>query len=1214
MSSIVHGSPVPDCMPPKLTRFIKVCFFVFTAALLLSANTYAQKITITGRNLSLEKIFREVEKQTGYSFLVSKETLKKSKSVNLKVKNASLEDVLDQCLSEQHLTWEIKNKVIVITPEQPAAMAQPVMVESVPSNPGRIFSGRVIDERKRPVVGATIRADVAADRLQMSFTDEKGVFILSEVELPVVKAQITSVNIEPWNGELNIDEQQRTIVVKSKVYQLSDVKVIVNTGYQKLDKERATGSFGKPDMEIVAKRTGSMDIMQKLDGLVPGLTLAVGSDYDVETQNGNGNGVKTRRSVIRGKGSIQLNSDPLYVINGMIVNDFSTLNPDDIENITVLKDAAAAAIYGARAANGVIVLTTKSGKNNQRLTVNYSGFINFQGKPDYNYIPVMNSQQFIATSKELFNPEQFPWNTLYDQTIPPHDQLLYDHYRGLISDAQYNKGMDSLASINNRQQILDVLVRPAFTTNHTVSVSGGNNVYSFYGSLAYTMSQDNMPGNKDNSYKINLTQNLQPNRNIKISVNASLINNVQSSKNSIASGPNVVPYLLPKDASGKNVAMPFLSGWSDSLRLDYQARSRINMDYIPLDEVDYAHSERNTIFINLTANANIRIWKGLSFDGTYGYVKSPGVNNYFLDNRAFMQRRELLGFTVAPTVNSTPQYLVPITGGTFGNGHNDQRNWTVRNQLVYTAAPREGRDHLMVQVGQEAQEQFNFSTTSTFLGYDEKLGTYGLVDYATLAQGVTGTVSGYGYLQRPYSINQTLSRFTSKFALASYTFNDKYSVDGSWRQDHSNLFGSDVSSQNKPIWSFGAKWQLAKENFFQPITWVDNLSIRTTYGITGNSPYVGSASRNDILNAISQANSGGIAGDALGIASTANTKLAWEHTATINIGIDYSLLKGRISGGIDLYSKTTTDMLGNVYLNPFAGYKTSIGNLGKYSNKGIELNLTSRNIQGNGLNWSTTFIFSYNKNKLQDFEALSAYSNTGDYKIQSFYYIGYPAGPVFAYTWGGLDNMGDPQIKLNDKTITKDPYYQAKNEDIKYMGTTNPVFNGGLSNTFRYKGISLSVNMIYNMGNVMRRDVNNFSSDRPGSYASGFSFGNLSSYFLDRWKKPGDEATTNVPAYVANPNEDYSRRNMMYYYRADINVVSASYLKIRDLTLNYELPAAWLKPLKIQQLSVYGQATNFMVWRANDLGIDPEYHDMRQGYRSIPPFRHSYSLGVNLTL
>jgi len=1087
-------------------------------------------------------------------------------------------------------------------------------MQAVPSNPGRVLNGRVIDEHKNPGIGATIRADVAADLVQMSFTDEDGGFFLSEVDLPVVKVQITSVNMEPWTGELKLDGQQHTIVVKSKIYQLTDVKVIVNTGYQQLDKERATGSFGKPDMEIVAKRTGTMDIMQRLDGLVPGLTLAVGSDYDVETQNGNGNGVKTRRSVIRGKGSIQLNSDPLYVINGMIVNDFSTLNPDDIENITVLKDAAAAAIYGARAANGVIVLTTKSGKNNQRLTVNYSGFINFQGKPDYSYIPVMNSQQFIATSKELFNPEQFPWNTLYDKTIPPHDQLLYDHYRGLISDAQYNKGMDSLASINNRQQILDVLVRPAFTTNHTVSVSGGNNVYSFYGSLAYTMSQDNMPGNKDNSYKINLTQHLQPNRNIKISVNASLINNVQSSKNSIASGPNVVPYLLPKDASGKNVAMPFMSGWSDSLRLDYQARSRINMDYVPLDEVDYAHSERNTIFINLTANANIKLWKGLSFDGTYGYVKSPGVNNYFLDNRAFMQRRELLGFTIAPTVNSTPQYLVPITGGTFGNGHNDQRNWTVRNQLVYTAEPREGRDHLMVQVGQEAQEQFNFSTTSTFLGYDEKLGTYGLVDYATLTQGVTGAVSGYGYLQRPYSINQTLSRFTSKFALASYTFNDKYSVDGSWRQDHSNLFGSDVSSQNKPIWSFGAKWQLAKENFFKPITWVDDLSIRTTYGITGNSPYVGSASRNDILNAISQANSGGIAGDALGIVSTANTKLAWEHTATINIGIDYSLLKGKISGGIDLYSKTTTDMLGNVYLNPFTGYKTSIGNLGKYSNKGIELNLTSQNIQGDGLNWSTTFIFSYNKNKLQDFEALSAYSNTGDYKIQSFYYIGYPAGPVFAYTWGGLDNMGDPQIKLSDKSITKDPYYQAKNEDIKYMGTTNPVFNGGLSNTFRYKGISLSVNMIYNMGNVMRRDVNNFTSDRPGSYASGFSFGNLSSYFLDRWKKPGDEAITNVPSYVANPNEDYSRRNMMYYYRADINVVSASYLKIRDLTLNYELPAAWLKPLKIQQLSIYGQATNFMVWRANDLGIDPEYHDMRQGYRSTPPFRHSYSLGVNLTL
>ncbi|SEW44961.1 TonB-linked outer membrane protein, SusC/RagA family [Chitinophaga arvensicola] len=1191
---------------------MKTYAFVFTVALLLSANLYAQKINITGRNLSLEKIFREVEKQTDYSFLVGKETLKKSKPVNLNLKNASLAQVLDQCLTDQQLTWEIKNKVIVVTPVPTSAPAQPATMQAVPSDPDNIMWGRVIDEHNIPVIGASVRASIGADRIQMSFTDEKGDFILSEVDMPSVQLQITSVNIEPWTGELKKQPQPQVIHVKSKVYQLTDVKVVLNTGYQKLDKERATGSFGKPDMAIVSKRTGTMDIMSRLDGLIPGLTLSVGTDQPT-TANPNGNGVSTRKSVIRGKGTLFLDTDPLYVINGTIVTDFSTLNPDDVESITVLKDAAAAAIYGARAANGVVVVTTKSGKNNQRLTVNYNGFFNYQGKPDFSYIPVLTSQQFISVAKELFNPQLYPWNSQYDQTIAPHDQLLYDHYRGLISDAQFNKGMDSLGNINNRQQILDLLVRPAMSSNHTISVSGGNNMYSFYGSLAYTLSQDNTPGNKNNSYKINLTQNIQPSRNIRISVNASLINNVSSGRNAIEAGPSALPYLLLRDASGKNIPADFMLGWSDSLRLDYQNRSKINMGYVPLDEVNYTSYNRNNIFINLTGNASVKIWKGLSFEGTYGYVKSPGISKYFTDNREYRQRRQLLSFTIAPTVNSTPQYLVPITGGTFTSGNNDQRNWTVRNQLIYSATPRQGKDHLLLQVGQEAQEQFNFTTSNTYMGYDEKMGTYGLVDYASLSNGATGTVTGYGYLPQPYYINQTLSRFTSRFALASYTFNDKYSLDGSWRQDKSNLFGSDVSSQNKPVWSIGAKWQLGKENFFKSLSWIDNLGIRATYGITGNSPYVGAASVQDILRAYPQSQSGGVGGDALSINSTANTKLSWETTHTINIGIDYGLLKGRINGGIDIYSKTTTNMLGNIPLNPFTGSYSATGNLGKYSNKGIELSISSQNIKSTDFNWSSTIIFSYNHNKLLSFQPLSGYSNTGDYKINSFYYVGYPAGPVFAYNYAGLDNVGDPQIRLGDKTVTKDPSYKTTPDDIKYMGTTVPVFNGGITNTFSYKAVSLSVNMIYNLGNVMRRDVDRTYAARLSSMGANFAAGNLSAYFLDRWKKPGDEAFTNAPVYLADPAEDY-RRNMNYYYKADINVVSAAYIKIRDITLNYELPADWLKSLNIKQFSIYGQATNFLVWKANHLGVDPEYQDLRQGYMSVPPYLHSYSLGVNVTL
>ncbi|HEY0272575.1 MAG TPA: hypothetical protein VGC22_05270, partial [Chitinophaga sp.] len=356
--------------------------------------------------------------------------------------------------------------------------------------------------------------------------------------------------------------------------------------------------------------------------------------------------------------------------------------------------------------------------------------------------------------------------------------------------------------------------------------------------------------------------------------------------------------------------------------------------------------------------------------------------------------------------------------------------------------------------------------------------------------------------------------------------------------------------------------------------------------------------------------SGGIAGDALQLQQPANNKLSWERIATLNLGIDFTILQERISGNVDVYNRTTTDMLGLIPLNNFSGFTTAEGNIGKYNNKGIEWAIASRNITGRNFTWSTRWVFSYNHNKLEHFERLTGYSATGSYKISGIpYYPGYPGNSLFAYRWAGLDNMGDPQIRLADKSITKDPFYQSRPEDVVYMGTTQPRFSGGLTNIFAFKGFSLTPNIIYNLGHVMRRDVNNFYTGRMGGY--GFGDGNLYTYFLDRWKQPGDEARTNVPSYVADQGVNYSRRKTDYYRLADINVVSASYVKLRDITLAYDFQPGALRSLHVQRLNVYAQVTNFMIWKANHDGIDPEYHALANGFRSLPPFKHSYSLGLS---
>ncbi|HEY0176187.1 MAG TPA: TonB-dependent receptor, partial [Pedobacter sp.] len=432
-------------------------------------------------------------------------------------------------------------------------------------------------------------------------------------------------------------------------------------------------------------------------------------------------------------------------------------------------------------------------------------------------------------------------------------------------------------------------------------------------------------------------------------------------------------------------------------------------------------------------------------------------------------------------------------------------------------------------------------------GYDDVLKTYTLLDYAKLANPLFGAIgSGYStFNEKPYTISNLKSRFTSYFGLFNYSFNDKYMLDASIRKDKSSLFASEVSAQNKPVYSIGGKWLITKEHFMNQVNWLNDLGLRATYGVTGNSPYVGAGSTYDILSV----NENSITGNSLSVGTPANNKLSWESTHTINLGVDFAVLNRRLSGSIDLYHKKTTDLLGQVNYNPFTGYTTTTGNIGDIRNKGIELSLHSLNMTVADFSWSSGFIFSYNINKLLSYSIPSQFQLSASSTIQSNYQIGYASPSMFAYHYAGLDNLGDPQIELANGKITKNPN-AATAADLVYVGTTIPKFNGGLTNTFRYKGLSLSANIVYNLGAVMRKQVTaNFSGTSLIS-ATSFSSGNILADFADRWQKPGDENTTSVPSYVANQGTSYSRRNLDYYTYADINVISASYIKLRDITLS----------------------------------------------------------------
>ncbi|PWK77045.1 TonB-linked SusC/RagA family outer membrane protein [Mucilaginibacter oryzae] len=1170
-------------------KFLAVLLFLINIHISAAAQT--KKITLHLNHAPFEKLLKVLEKESGYEFLYNIHDLSKALPVTINVTELEFDKVLARCFAGQPLGYEVKDKTIVIR-LKPVAAQLPYGTKADTLN----IHGVVYAAEGQPLTGATVKVDITPGFSRISLVDNYGYYQIDKVPANST-LQVSYIGYETQNipvmGRSSID-----ITMNTANQEMREVFVL-STGFQKLNKERATGSFGKPDMKVFGQRAATNDIVSRLDGQIAGLTVVTGLQ---------GNGT-TRQAVVRGKSTVTNGSQPLYVVNGVPVPDITALNPDDIGDITVLKDASAAAIWGAQAANGVIVITTKSGRNNQNININYSGYVTFTGKPNFGYANVMNSRQYIQAARETFDPVTYPWSSISNSFIAPHEQILYNQNRGIISAARAGEQLDSLSAITNTGQINDLWFRNGIVNNHTVSANGGGDAYSFYSSVSYTGTQSNNPGEKNDQYRLTFNQTFRPNKRVTLNLNSSFAYAYNSNKRPISIGADFIPYQLFRDGNGNNIQLNYLQGIPDERKTDYEQRSGINLNYSPLDELGSGYTRGKLLNVNATGDLTVKIWKGLSFQGTYGYQRIPGTTESYDDISKYSMRRELLNFTVAPFAGSTPVYYLPNTGGRFSTASSNAVNWTVRNQLMFTSALRNGEDHLNIQLGQDLQEQSTLVNTTIVRGYDDALKTYSLLNYQTLSQGVFGAVGSFRsvFTEKPFDTFSTLRRFRSYFALLNYSMTDKYQLDASMRRDHSNLFASNQASQNKPAYSVGARWNVGREKFIQRIGWIDNLSLRTTYGITGNSPYLNAASLYDIVNA--QTNS--TFGNSLYLSSPANRKLTWETTRTINIGIDMGVLNNRISGSIDAYHKNTTDLLGSISVNPLNGFIRTNGNLGNITNKGIEINLNSMNLQAGAFKWQSHMVFSYNLNKLASYSEPTPDMLTDTWQLSSQWAVGYATPVLFAYRYAGLDNMGDPQIKLANGSITKDPY-AATAADLVYKGSTLPKYNGGLSNTFQYKQLSLTANMIFNLGAVMRRDVNQFYAGRLSGTAGSFS-GNINPEFENRWKKPGDELNTNIPAYVASLGVNNFRRNTSYYTYADINVVSASYAKLRDITLSYGLPANIAGKLKLKTVNLYVQTGNYMIWKNNKYGIDPEYQAFNIGVRSLPQYRHTFTLGANVT-
>jgi TonB-linked SusC/RagA family outer membrane protein len=1199
-------------MYKKLTLIMKFTTLILIASLMqVSASGLAQKLTLKKTDITLGKLVLEIRKQTGYDVFFENTKLKSSTKINANFNDTPLEKVMDQIVKPVGLTYVISNNTVIIKEKERGVFDKMI---------GYFFKadihGAVLDSLGNPLTGANIRVKNTNTSV---YTNARGEFNIPNLGPGTVLlvSYIGYLTREITVTGENADNIR--IVLVNDISRLEEVTV-VSTGYQTISKERSAGSFSKVNMDVVSNRSTSMNVLQSLDGLVPGLVV---------------NNIPNRAQLlIRGlstTGGIDNNgttSQPLYVVDGLAlpktdVNDnvpdiVLALNPQDIESITVLKDATAASIWGARASNGVIVIKTKSGKLNTKLKINYNGFVNFQGKPDLGYNNLLSARQFVETGTEIFNLPgylpQFPYATvsaLNGGGITPLELILYNRSRNLISADQQARQLDSLANTDNSNQINDLLYRNALLSNHTLSLTGGGDKYSFYGSTSYTHTLNNTPGEKNENFKLNVRQDFKANKFLNLYVITDISNNTGAKKR--YPSPNLLnsniidyfftPYQMFRDANGNNLSIPFLTNQSNEVLANAQARSRINLDYNPMNEFENSgNTKSNGLLARINTGVTLNLFKGLTFDGTYGYIKGKNSISEFDRQQSYLVRREVATFAVAADPSITPKYYLPSTGGRLTNYNIDQHKWDIRNQLNYDNTF--GKHQITMLAGQEAQEQFSSSLQNRVRGFDDILLTSPAVDYATLTSLIQGTILpnastvGSTFTNDTFGTTETTTRFTSYYANFSYIFDRRYVLNASWRQDQSNLFGKDKSAQNKPIWSAGAKWNVSNEEFMRPVEWVQNLALRLTYGLTGNSPEVGVAASSDITRPSGSPFFPGNVG--MLIVTPGNPLLSWESTKTINAGLDFSVLKGRISASLEVYSKKTTDLLGLVYPNSFTGFPTGIvGNQGDITNKGVEVSLSSVNLRTRDFSWSTNWVFAHNDSKIVRY-TLRTPVTTGAQQIMQVAKEGYPAYPMFAYKYGGLDNTGAPQVILADGSVSK-ASIGTKPDDIAYMGTLQPIWNGGLSNNFQYKNIRLSANMVYNIGHVMRRD-------RNLTYGQQFRR-NVSVDFLNRWKVPGDENLTNIPGYItsSDPNFAANTYNTDYFRFGDVNVVSASFVKLRDVTLFYDLPTELAGKIRTLGVTLRAQLSNVMLWKANKFGIDPEF----QG--TIPSNQNTITLGANIS-
>ena len=1174
----------------KFLKVMKLTTFLMVITLLQTSAKGFSQINLREVNAPLEKVLRSVSDQSGYHFFYNEKELG-DKTISISLKDATIEKALHDCFSKLSLTFKVIGKNIIVTSNTSLGQDELITVK------GTVLLRRQNGKDEKSA-GVTITEKGLSNGTQ---TDANGQFTLRVHK----GAKLVFSMLGYKRLEIEVSAENPTLSVKLEE-DAASLKEVVVTGYQTLDKNKFTGAAARLKAEDI-KMNGTTDVSRLLEGKVAGVSV----------QNVSGTFGSAPKIRIRGVTSLTGANKPLWVVDGVVLEDVinvtndqlssgdastllgssvAGLNVNDIDDIYILKDVAAASLYGARAMNGVVVINTKKGKAGS-LLVSYTGNFSSSLRPSYSNFNIMNSAEQMSVYSEMYgkgllnvgdignNPDRGIYGKMYDalQYNPATKTF------GLANtpDAR-NAFLKRYAEANTNW--FKILFRNSLVQEHALSFSGGSDKAQSYTSVSFLNDNGWTIADRVKRYTVNSQNNYTISDKVKVGIITTASLRQQDAPGTVnrASDPVYGQLTRSFDINPYNFALTTsraVTPYDSQGNLEYFTRN-----YAPFNIINELQNNKirlTALDVKLQTNLSYQISKYLRYDllGAFRYVKTTQENLVNENSNQANAYRAYINPTIAQGnsflykdpdhPNDEPVVVLP-SGGLYNRTDNSLSSYDIRNHLSYVRDF--GKSNINILIGQEIKYAERQNAFNNGYGYQYDYGGTVLVDSRIIKKGTEQNDPYFG-------MSYTYDRFASYYTNINYTYNDRYTLTGSVRYDGSNQFGIGSNLHWLPTWSVSGAWNIDKEDFMQNVSSVSLLKLRASYGLSA-APGVATNSSvvlqtQNTLRQYTQDIESGIY-----IKDLQNSDLTFEKQYSGNIGVDAGFFNGRLTLTADVYRKRGFDLIGLIRTSGIGGQEIKQGNYGNISSHGYEFTIGGDIIKKQKWGWKSTFIFSYNTNKITN------YKNTPIIFDQlapaGANQLGYPVGSLFSLDFKGLDHYtGIPKF-VNEAGQTGYAVNLQSNvtKYLKYEGPVDPPYTGGFTNNFRYGPVSLTVQLTYQAGNKIRLN--------PAFKSKYTDLDAFPREFNNRWEVPGDETKTNVPS-ILDAETFYTVNQDAYPYNnynfSSARVANGGFVRVKYVAFTYQLPVDFAKRIGMNNASVTASGTNLWLLFADKslYGQDPEF-------------------------